>query len=72
MTDELPPEAIPFQALSAWLREHHFHLTDKQTCLRLTVFLAEHARLSGVPEDRMQQVIHNLYHPRAKRVAVAS
>jgi hypothetical protein len=68
MSDPASIEApIPFAALIAWLRDHHFLLSDKQTCLRLVTFLFGCARQAGVPEERLQHVLHVTYHPRASK-----
>jgi hypothetical protein len=57
----------PFAGFKEWLRSRNFLLTDKQTCFRLFVFIAHHARTAGVPETQLADALRQEYHPRARR-----
>src|SRR4051812_21114822 len=67
MDTEVTSPAAPFSSLRAWLHARNILLTDKQTCLRLFVFIVGCARLAGVGEDKLQAALRETYHPRTRR-----
>jgi len=57
----------PFEGLREWLLSRHIFLTDKQSCFRLFIFIAQHAARAGVPEGDLAQALNVVYHPRRRR-----